>query len=321
MSRLPGVVRSPSGTVSAVTTGEQTEATPARVKGPRFWRRIVPKSILGLASLMFFMSVASAFSGAVLFAYYQFELDDTQDRIEDVESRIKDDLEAAQQILDVEREDAINQIEQELSALDQFALSGASLEDLLASVIPSVFFVQTLDENGQPSVGTAFVFESDSETSLLITSYSTIQAATREPAPNITVSHGAEAIPVELRTWDPATDLALLIAPIANLPELPRASMSTVNVGDRIFAFSGFGSAGGAVTQGVVADISTAAITHDAGVGAQWRGGPMLNSSGELVGIASLNYAPFGFAPRNVTFGIPWPSVCSVIDCPDNIEG
>ncbi|HEY1118113.1 MAG TPA: hypothetical protein VGE43_10445, partial [Acidimicrobiales bacterium] len=54
--------------------------------------RILPRTALGLAVLLFFMAVSAAFSGAALFAYYRFELDDTRERVAQLEGQIADDL-------------------------------------------------------------------------------------------------------------------------------------------------------------------------------------------------------------------------------------
>lgn len=280
-------------------------------------QRILPTSILGLASLLFFMAIAAAFSGAVLFAYYQFELEDERDRITRVETAVADDLEAAKQALAVERDNALNQIDDQLAELERFAASGATMEDLLAQVQASVFFVSTLDENGQPSVGSAFVLFSDSEQSFLLTSYTTIRAATRSPGPAVSVKKGDQEIPIELRTWDEARDVALLIADVPNLPEIPRGSLTNLSVGDRIFAVSGLGAAGGSIVQGVVADTAGNALQHDAQIGAQFQGGPLLNSKGELIAVASRSYAPVAFDPKAVFFGVPWQESCvKVVQCP-----
>lgn len=293
-----------------------TEQAPA--PEARFWQRILPTSLLGLTALLFFMSVASAFSGAVLFAYYQFEIEDTKDRIAEVEGRVADDLEAAKQILEQERDDALDQIDDQLSELERFAASGGTLEELLAGVTDSVWFVNTLDENGQPAVGSAFVLFSDSEQSFLLTSYTTIRAVTVEPAPPLTVRQDGEELPVRLNGWDEARDLALLISDRPNLPEVPRADLSGVNVGDRVFAVSGLGASGGSITQGVVADVAGNAVQHDAQIGAQFQGGPLLNSKGELLAVASRAYAPIGFDPKAVFFAVPWRGACEqVVRCPD----
>lgn len=290
---------------------------------PTFWQRILPDTILGLASLLFFMSIAAAFSGAALFAYYRFELDETRQRVVEVESAIADQVEAGKQILEQDTAEATAEIDALLDELEQFAASGQTLDELLEGVAESVFVVSTLDENGQASVGTAFVLFSDSERSFLLTSYTTIRAATASPGPAVTVRNGGNDVAVSLNSWDPGRDLALLVAEEApNLPPIEVAAASDVTTGDRLFAVSGLGGEGASIVQGTVTDVAANAIAHDVPVGIQFQGGPMLTSSGQLIAISSRAYAPLGFPPDSVFFGVPVREACAeVVQCPDSLTG
>ena len=90
-----------------------------------------------------------------------------------------------------------------------------------------------------------------------------------------------------LNGWDEGRDLALLVAEDApNLPAVKIADPSSIATGDRIFAVSGLGASGASIVQGTVADAAQNGIQHDAPIGVQFQGGPMLDSSGELVAIA-----------------------------------
>jgi S1-C subfamily serine protease len=287
-----------------------------------FWATVLPDTALGLATLLFFMAVAAAFSGAALFAYYRFELDDTRERVAELEGEIADDLEFAEQAIDQRTGEATAEIEALLSELEQYAASGQTVEQLISGTAPSLFFVSTLDEAGQPSVGTAFVLFSDSERSFLITSHTTIRAATASPGPGIEVRQGDRTINVELNAWDEGRDLALLVAEDdPNLPAISVADPASVDVGDRVFALSGLGTAGGALTQGVTADVAANGIQHDAPIGPQFQGGPLLNAEGQLVGITSRRYAPLGFLPDTVFFAVPVREACAqLVQCPEELD-
>jgi S1-C subfamily serine protease len=288
-----------------------------------FWGQILPSSILGFATLLFFMSIAAAFSGAALFAFYRFELDDTKERIAQVESEIADDVAASEQVIEEREEEALAEIEGLLAELEQFAASGQTIDELVDGVKESVYLVTTRDTNGQPSVATAFVLFSDSERSYLLTSFKAIEAATVEPGPAVEVRGGAGQLPIELASWDPERDLALLVAEEnPNLPAIEVAEPSSVGTGDRLFAVSALGGQGASIVQGVVADTSADGIQHDVPVGIQFRGGPMLDSSGKLVAISSRDYAPLPFTPEAVFFGIPVRKACEeVVQCPTSLGG
>ena len=283
------------------------------------WARFVPTTALGLAGALFLASVASAFTGAVLYAFYEYRLGQTEDRVAAFEAGFEDEVATALEEIGAERDAAVGQVQSQLDDLEKFAASGETLATLLEQTAPSVWFVSTLDEAGQPSVGSAFVVFSDSEQSFLLTSYNTIRAATAEPAPSITVRKGDDELPVSLTSWDPANDLALLTVDRPDLPALAWASGDPpIQIGDRVFVVSGLGAAGGAISQGFVADVSATGVQHDSPVGAAFHGHPLVNTASEVLAVASRAYSPLGFYPEAVFFGVPIRSSCaSVIRCPD----
>jgi S1-C subfamily serine protease len=279
--------------------------------------RLLPTSLLGLASLVFFMGLASAFTGAVLYAYYESRLEEQEQELQTfVDGFSIDDVRAA---IQAEGDGALAQIEDQLGELQQFAAGGATLQALLDGVRPSVWFVSTLDEQGAPAVGSAFVVFSDSEQSYLLTSYEVVRAATAEPAPDVVLRQGDQELAATVFTWDEGRDLALLSLPLGGQPALSFvADPNSVETGERVFAVSGLGANGASVAQGVVADAAANAIQHDTPLGAAFRGGPLLASDGTVVGVSSRRYAPLGFDPLAVFFAPPIRLACeAVITCPD----
>ena len=301
----------------ATDQGTTPAADPARRQS--WLRSRVPTTALGLATLLFFMSIASAFTGAILYAYYEYRLGQTDDRIDAFEAGFGEALDAAVGRIGEERDAAVGQIQTALDDLERFSASGETLSSLLEQAQASVWFVQTLDEAGQPSVGSAFVVFADSEQSFLLTSYTTVRAATARPGPDVTLRKGEETLEASLSSWDPANDLALLTVGRPNLPALEWAPTDPpTQVGDRVFVVSGLGAAGGSISQGFVAGVSAEGVQHDAPVGAAFQGGPLLNSNGDVLGVASRAYAPLGFSPEAVFFGVPIRSSCAqVITCPE----
>jgi S1-C subfamily serine protease len=182
-----------------------------------------------------------------------------------------------------------------------------------------VYFVHTLDANGQPSVGTAFVVSSNATESLLLTSYTTVAAATHSPSPPLYVRQGTTDTPVTVRTWDPQYDLALLVLPQGGLKALSAAPPSPgPQLGDRIYAVSGLGSAGASITQGSIVDVSASGITLDAAIGSAFQGGPIVNAAGQVVAVASRTYAPLGFTSQSVWFAPYVEAACNkVLNCPN----
>jgi S1-C subfamily serine protease len=282
-------------------------------------RRLMPASALGLAGLLFAMSIASAFTGAVLYAYYEYRLGKTEDRVAEFEAGFEDAVKGAVDAIGVERDSAVGQVQSQLDELERFAASGETLAGILEAAQPSVWFISTLDEAGQPSVGSAFVVFSDAEQSFLLASHTTVRAATQSPGPDITARKGDDEVQAELLSWDVGNDLALLAIDRPGLPALTWASNDPpLQVGDRVFVVSGLGAAGGAISQGFVADVSANGIQHDAPVGAAFQGGPLLASNGQVLASASRAYSPLGFRPEAVFFGVPVRNACAeVLSCPD----
>jgi S1-C subfamily serine protease len=302
-----------------VRAGEADDASEGAPELRTGWRRAVPTTALGLAFALFCASVASALTGAILYAFYEYRLGQTEDRVDAFEAGFQDDVSAALDEIGKERDSAVGEVQSQLDDLEKFAASGETLQGLLEKVSPSVWFVTSRDEAGQPSVGSAFVAFSDAEESFLIASYNTVRANTQEPVPGIEVVKGDERLQATLVRWDPANDLALLSIPKPSLPALPWAPTDPPpQVGDRVFVVSGLGGGGGSVSQGFIAGVSAQGIQHDAPVGAAFQGGPLVNSAGEVLAVASRAYAPLGFAPEAVFFGVPIRNSCAdLITCPD----
>jgi S1-C subfamily serine protease len=280
----------------------------------------MPRTVIGLSALILAFAIGAAFSGVVLYSYYEFRKDNSDKFVQDFDKQFKNALGNIKS----ERENAKAEIRKELEPLRQIAAAGSTLSDVAGKVEPSVWFLRTLDEAGQPSVGSAFIVASDSNQTFMLTSFTAVRAATKRPGPQVTVRKGNQELKADLYTWDETKDLALLIVAKGDMKKLPFAPRDpALKVGERVFAISGLGSTGTSITQGLVADVSANGIQHDASIGQAFRGGPLVNSKGELLGIGSRNYAPLGFASDDVYFALPIRGACEkVLRCPDdNVAG
>jgi S1-C subfamily serine protease len=135
----------------------------------------------------------------------------------------------------------------------------------------------------------------------------------------VKVRKGDQELPATLWTWQEDKDLALLIVKKGNLKKMPFAPTDPpLKTGQRVFAMSGLGASGAAVSQGFIADVSSAGIQHDAAIGSAFQGGPLVNDKGEVIAVASRAYAPLGFGTDAVFFGVPIRAACEkVLKCPD----
>jgi len=293
-------------------------AQPSRRDQSSLRALVVPKTVLGMAVLILAFAVGSAASGVAFYSYYEFKKDKTEQRVATFLEGFDKRFKAATQTIEAERQNAKAEIQKELEPLRRIRAEGETLDALVKKVEPSLFFVNTLDEAGQPSVGSAFAVASDSEQTLLLTSYATVRAATRKPGPALQVRQGNDEFKAELWTWQEDKDLALLVLAKGSVPRLPFADKEPpVKTGERVFVVSGLGGAGGAITQGFVADVSGAGLQHDAAVGQAFQGGPLITSEGKVLAVASRAYAPLGFATDGVFFAPLVRAACEkVLKCP-----
>lgn len=299
---------------------------PAGYQGSGAFReRILPRSVLGIASLILAFAIGAGFSGVILYSYYQYKLNQTNDRVNALISGYKGQFAKAQADLNADVAAAKANIAAQLKAVQRQQASPAVLASLTKKVAPSVFFVHTLDANGQPSVGTAFVISSSSSQSLLITSYHTVEAATRSPGPAVYVRQGTGSDQaVTVRAWDPRYDLALLILARGNLPVMnPAPTNPAPQPGDRLFAVSGLGSAGASLAEGSVVDVSASGIEVDAPIGTAFQGGPLVSPDGQVVAVSSRTYAPLGFTTDGVWYAPYVSAACNkILSCPGgNLSG
>lgn len=319
MDKQPKEPADPSPQMSRRPPAPRSEASPRR--RPPFWRdRLVPRTVLGIATILLAASIGAAFSGVSLYAYYAHRLDQSDSVNKQLATDFSKTFDNATKTIQADGQNARSDIQKELQPLRQLAAGGDVLTGLQKNVGPSVWFVQTQDSAGQPSVGSAFVVASDNNSTLLLCSFATVTAATRQPGPQITVSRGTDQEKATLWTWQPERDLALLILQKGNQPKLTFAPTSPpLAIGQRIFSISGTGGSGNAITQGFVADVSANGIQHDVAIGQAFQGGPLVNDGGQVVAISSRLYAPLGFTTDAVYFGIPSRAACEkVLKCPNN---
>src|SRR3546814_18291415 len=158
---------------------------PAQRGGGR-WSRLVPRTALGLAGLLFFMSIASAFPRAVLYASYSYRLGQTEDRVDAFAAGFGEAVDEAVDEIESSRDEAVSQVQAQLDELERFAASGETLSGLLEQAAPSVWFVSTLDEAGPPSVGSAFVVFSHTAPYFLLASFAPARPQPQHTTPSIT---------------------------------------------------------------------------------------------------------------------------------------
>src|SRR5438128_12566017 len=95
------------------------------------FRRALPRTALGLAGVLFLMSIAAAFSGAVLYAYYESRQEATNNKVEAFFRDYAKSIDDATKTVQAEGEHAKQDIRNQLDELQKFAASREPLRGLL----------------------------------------------------------------------------------------------------------------------------------------------------------------------------------------------
>jgi len=295
------------------------ELTQDRVKKRH---KILPRSVIGISFMLLSLGLGAAVSGAAFYAYYDDRLATSEEQVNAyVEGFDAQFGNAASQIEEVST-DAIATIEQNIKPFEQFTNDQAALSTLGSTVNPSVWLVDTLDETGQTSLGSAFVVSSNDAESLLLTSLDVVNASTVIPGPEISIVKDNQRVTAELFSFDEERDLALLRVARPDMPRLDwvsdaRAAQAT---GTRIYAATGLGGQGASVSPGTLIDTSSSGYQHTALIGPQFRGGPLLSDQGQVYGVVSSEYSPLGIELGEVKFAVPIQDACVVVLTCTNIS-
>jgi len=275
---------------------------------------IFTRSVLLWMLIFALVGVAFGASGAFWWAHFNTQISQLRSDTQDFETRSQ----SASADIQKQKEDATAEINSALAPLKGFLTETQTIQ-LSQTFSPSVYQVATLDDTGQPSVGTAFSVITNDQESFMLTSYTTVRAATVNPGPAITLTKGTEQIPASIVNWDPAVDLALLRVEKGNITVLDWAGNDVLAsaLGSRIFPISGTGGAGATLTGGTLIDQSAAGFQHTAPLGHDFQGGPVINGDGKVIGVASLTYWPLGYDNGpNIHFSPPIGAACNkVLNC------
>jgi len=262
--------------------------------------------------LMIFALTGLAFgaTGAFWWANFNSQVSQLRSDTQDFESRSQ----SAASNIDTQRRKALAEIAAATAPLSQIQAQSV-IPQLAASFSPAVYAVATLDNQGKPSVGTAFAVSSSSNSTLLLTSYTTVAAATVAPGPPITLTKAGEQIPAQLLSWDSAHDLALLQIDRGGVKVLDWAdeNAQAKALGSVIFPISGTGGAGASLTSGYLIDQTSQGFRHTAPIGTDFQGGPIIDVDGKVIGVASLTYNPLGYDDGVIHWSVPIADACSKV--------
>ena len=180
------------------------------------------------------------------------------------------------------------------------------LPTLIARVSPAVAVIA---EDGSHRAS-GFVASRDG---LVVTS---LHVVARMKRPRVTLSDGRVFDDPGIVAWDGDRDLAVLKVPARNLRALALATTGSVKVGQRVVAFGAPWGLSGTATQGIVSAIrrhpkleGAALLQTDAAINPGNSGGPLVNASGQVVGIVA-SLVP---QAQNLGFAVPADELRSLL--------
>ena len=276
--------------------------------------RILPRTVIGIAFMLMAVGVGAAFSGAAFYAYYDNRLAENERTVARFVEGFDQQFTDASGALDEMRTEAIGTIRSELAPLESHVTDARGVVNLPLSVGPSVWLVETRDEAGRPTTGSAFAIIGHQGGTALVTSFSVVMASTASPGPGIELLKGNERISAELWVWDEQRDLALLVVD-RQIPVLPMAGNNAQiqSVGAPVFAIGGLGGQGATASPGTLLDHSPIGLQHTAPVGTLFAGGPLVDGEGRVLGMASTAYSPLGIDPGDVRQAPDVRAICTKI--------
>ncbi len=276
--------------------------------------RILPRTIIGIATMLMCVGIGAAFSGAAFYAYYDDRLAENERTVARFVEGFDQQFTDAAGALDDLRVGAVEEIRTELGPLEDQVTDAEGVITLPKDIGPSVWMLETRDEDGQIANGAAFAIVGHRGGTALVTSYELTIASTTAPSPGIDIVKGNRRIPAQLWAWDPERDLALVVVEEVIPPlKLAGENAQIEAVGGRVFAMSGVGGQGATASPGVLLDHSLSGLQHTVPVGTLFTGGPLVDGEGKVVGVAASNYRPYGLDPGAVAQAPDVRSICAVV--------
>ena len=183
-----------------------------------------------------------------------------------------------------------------------------SAGEIARSVFPSVVLLVMEDDNGQPlSQGSGFFVQRD----VVVTNFHVIEGASAGFAKLVGKRGTFEVLGVV--SVDQLHDLALLKLKGVNAPPLGLEVAGQVAVGDVVFAAGNPLGLEGTFSQGIISGIrhvdADTFLQITAPISPGSSGGPILNSRGQVIGVATASFA----GGQNLNFAIPASYVAAAL--------
>jgi S1-C subfamily serine protease len=171
-----------------------------------------------------------------------------------------------------------------------------STQELFDLAGPAVVLIEVYDQEGHKrGLGSGFVVSSDGSA---ITNYHVIRGAYRATAK---FSDGTFAPVSGIVAYDPDHDVAVIRVQGASPPTLQLGNAEDLRVGDHVVAIGSPLGLQNTVSEGIVSGLRGNLIQMSAPISPGSSGGPVLNSTGKVVGVSVATV----MAGQNLNFAVP----------------
>lgn len=255
--------------------------------------RILPRTVIGICTMLMSAGIGAGFAGAGFYAYYDDRLAENEAQVAGFVETFDTQFSNSALAIEGQRDAALEDVRAELLPLEAYVADANGVSTLPDVAGPSVWAVRSLDDNGTATSGSAFAVIDHEGGTGLITQLDVVRSSTVSPPPPIELIKGDRVIAATIWTWDEANGLALIVTAEA-LPLLEIADTATADLllGRSVFALSGFGARGATASPGLMLDRSEQGVQHTAALGPVFNGGPIVDGFGQVVGMTTSNVAP-----------------------------
>lgn len=261
--------------------------------------------------------LAAVLAGGLAVLYYGQQVDDLEDttaaaRAEVV--RVRDEVVAA-------ASEAQAQLDRSLAEARDALAQGQPIDSPAAA---GVFAAGVDHAGGERRVASAFAVFSDADETFLATTYRLVATPGGGAVGRADVYLPSGPVSAEVVNVDAEHDLAALRIGVGQVPVLPwRPPAEALSRGDAVFLAAIAGVDAAAVVEGRLAAVSPAALVVSFPVNDFLSGGPLLDSAGAVVGVASTRYAPFGDVAGAASYAVPVRRLCAaLVSCsPEDLAG
>jgi serine protease Do len=199
------------------------------------------------------------------------------------------------------------------AALTARARDNDSMQSVIQRLLSGVNGDQSRDDGATGSLGSGFIVRADG---LIVTNRHVIVGARKV---HVHLPDGRD-VTADIVGADAFTDIALLRVHAGNLPALRLGSSEDVSVGDAVIAIGNPFGLGQSVSAGIVSARARALeddpyinfLQTDAAINRGNSGGPLLSTTGTVVGVTSVIFSPSG-GSVGLGFAIPAETVSAVI--------